>query len=89
MAQDALLMLAREALLLMVLASLPPVAASLVMGLLVGVFQATTQLQDATLSVVPKLAAAVAALVVAGPWIAAQLARFTQHAFALVAQVAA
>lgn len=89
MVQDALLTLAREALLLMVLASLPPVAASLVVGLLVGLFQATTQLQDATLSVVPKLAAAVGALVVAGPWIAAQLTRFTQHAFALVAQVAA
>lgn len=87
MTPELLLTLGREALLLMVLASLPPVGASLVVGFLAGLFQATTQLQESTLSVVPKLCAAVAALVVAGPWIGAQLARFTQQLLAAIAGV--
>ena len=72
-----LLTLAREALLLMILASLPPIAASLVVGFFMSLLQATTQIQETTLSVVPKLCAAVLALVIAAPWIGAQLSRFT------------
>jgi flagellar biosynthetic protein FliQ len=72
-----LLTVAREALFLMVLVSAPPVLASLVVGLLVGLFQAATQLHEPTLSVVPKLAAAGLALAIAGPWIGGQLVRFT------------
>jgi flagellar biosynthesis protein FliQ len=88
MTQDMLLSLGREALLLMVLASLPPIGASLVVGFLSSLFQATTQIQETTLSVVPKLCAAVAALVLAGPWIAAQLMRFTHQLLMAVAEVA-
>lgn len=77
MTQDALLLVGREALMLMVLASLPPIGASLVVGFLMSLFQATTSIQESTLSVVPKLCAAVLALVLAGPWISAQLTRFT------------
>jgi flagellar biosynthesis protein FliQ len=72
-----LLGLAREALLLMVLASAPPILSSLVVGFLMSLAQATTQIQESTLSVVPKLCAAVLALVIAGPWIGDQLSRFT------------
>jgi len=84
MTQDMLLALGREALLLMVLASLPPVCASLVVGFLASLFQATTQIQESTLSVVPKLCAAVLSLVIAGPWIAAQLTRFAAQLFAVL-----
>ncbi|WP_257460727.1 flagellar biosynthetic protein FliQ [Archangium lipolyticum] len=87
MTQDVLLSLGREALLLMVLASLPPVGASLVVGFLMSLFQATTQLQESTLTVVPKLCAAVLALVVAGPWIAGQLTLFTQQVLRVIAEV--
>lgn len=76
-----LIALSKEALLLMVLASAPPIAASLIAGLIASVIQATTQVQDATLSVVPKLCAAVAALVIAGPSIGAQLTRFATELF--------
>lgn len=88
MSQDVLLTLGREALLLMVLASLPPIGASMVVGFLMSLFQATTQLQESTLSVVPKLCAAVVSLVLTGPWIASQLTRFTQQLLALIAEVA-
>lgn len=76
---ELLLSLGREALWLMVLASLPPIGASLLVGLVSGVMQAVTQVQESTLSVVPKLCAAVLALIIAGPWIGAQLTRFTQQ----------
>jgi flagellar biosynthetic protein FliQ len=76
---ELLLSLGREALWLMVLASLPPIGASLAVGLLSGVLQAVTQVQESTLSVVPKLCAAVLALILCGPWIGAQLSRFTQQ----------
>jgi flagellar biosynthetic protein FliQ len=77
MTTQEMMTLGREALLLMVLASLPPIVASLVVGFLMSLFQATTQIQESTLSVVPKLCAAVLALVISGPWIADQLTRFT------------
>ncbi len=77
MTQQMILGLGREALLLMVIASLPPIGASLVVGFCMSLLQATTQIQEATLTVVPKLCAAVISLVIAGPWIAAQLSRFT------------
>lgn len=89
MTQDVLLSLGREALLLMVFASLPPIGASLVVGFLMSLFQATTQLQESTLSVVPKLCAAVLSLVLAGPWIAAQLTSFTHQLLLIIAEVAA
>lgn len=82
-----LLSLGREALLLMVLASLPPVGASLLIGLLATLFQATTQLQEGTISVVPKLCASVLSLVIAGPWIGAQLVRFASQLFSLLGEV--
>ena len=87
MTQDMILSLGREALLLMVLASLPPVCASLLVGFLASLFQATTQIQESTLSVVPKLCAAVLSLVVAGPWIAAQLVRFASQLLLVLPQV--
>ena len=88
MTQEMILGLGREALLLMVLASLPPILASLVVGFLASLFQATTQIQESTLSVVPKLCAAVLALVIAGPWIAAQLSRFAIQLLMVLPQVA-
>ena len=85
--QDALLALSREALLLMVLASLPPIGASLVVGFAMSLFQAATSIQEQTLSVVPRLGAAVLALVIAGPHIAAQLVRFTVLVLGAIAEV--
>ncbi len=79
MTHEMMLAVGREALLLMVLASLPPVAASLVVGFFMSLLQATTQIQDGTLSVVPKLCAAVLALVIAAPWIGQQLSRFASQ----------
>ena len=77
MSTEGLLAVGREALVLMVLASMPPVLAGLVVGVAMGLLQAVTQVQEATLSVVPRLCAALLALAVAFPWIGGQLLRFT------------
>jgi flagellar biosynthesis protein FliQ len=79
--EDYILRIAREGLLLVLVASAPPIAASLITGLVVSVFQATTQIQEQTLTFVPKLVAVFASLVIAGPWIGAQLLSFTTMLF--------
>ena len=78
MADDAIVRLTREALLLVLVISGPPILVSLVVGLHVSVFQATTQIQEQTLTFVPKLLAVFATLAAMGPWIGAQLGRFTE-----------
>jgi flagellar biosynthesis protein FliQ len=81
MSTEALLAVGREALVLMVLASLPPVLAGMVVGVGVALLQAVTQVQEPALSVVSRLCAALLALTVAFPWIAGQLLRFTAALF--------
>jgi flagellar biosynthesis protein FliQ len=58
----------QEALYLLLMVSAPILVVVLVVGLLVSLFQAVTQIHEATLSFVPKLLAAVAVFTVAGPW---------------------
>ena len=69
---------AREALYLVLLVSAPAVLASLAAGLVTGVLQTTTQLQDHSLSFVPRIVAVFGALALAGPWIGAQVVTFSQ-----------
>jgi flagellar biosynthetic protein FliQ len=68
----------REGLLLVLLLSAPPLLASLAVGLVVGVLQAATQIQDQTLMFIPKLATVVLVLIALGPLLGAQILRFTQ-----------
>lgn len=71
----------QQALYLVVLVSAPAVLIALVVGLVVAVFQATTQIQEQTLSFAPKLVAVFGVLAFTGPWIGSQLVRFTFHVF--------
>ena len=71
----------REGLLLVLLVSAPPLLASLAVGLVVGVLQAATQIQDQTLSFVPKLVVVLLVLIAMGPVLGTQLVRFTQALF--------
>lgn len=57
--------------------SLPILAAGMTVGVLVAVFQAATQIQEASLAFVPKLVGMGIALVVFGPWIMERLIAFT------------
>lgn len=81
MTPESVLDIGRQALYLTMLLAGPLLGAALVVGLLVGVFQAATQIQEMTLSFIPKLMALVFALLVAGPWMLAQLRDFTIELF--------
>jgi len=84
---DLVLRAVREGLLLVLLVSAPPLLASLAVGLIVGVMQAATQIQDQTLVFVPKLVAVVLVLVALGPLLGAQLLRFTQALLLAIPQI--
>ena len=68
----------KEGLLLAILVSAPPLLASLLVGFVVGVVQAATQIQDQTLAFVPKLVVVALTLLALGPVLGTQLVRFTQ-----------
>ncbi len=72
---------AQEALLLAVAVSLPVVAVAAVVGLVVAVLQAATQIQDITLSHLPRFLAVAGALALLGPWMGSQIAIFAARVF--------
>ena len=76
-----LVVLAQEALLLAVAVSLPVVAVAALVGGLVAVLQAATQVQDSTLGHLPRLVVVAVALAVAGPWMGSEIAAFTVRVF--------
>ncbi len=73
--------LAQQALLLSVAVALPVVGAAALIGLLVSVLQAATQVQDHTIGHLPRLVVVVVVLAVTGPWMGAQIAEFATRAF--------
>ncbi len=83
----ALLHLGREALLVALLVSVPPLGAALLVGAVTGVIQAATQVQEPSIGVVPRLAAVLGALALAAPWIGARVARFAAECLELAQRV--
>lgn len=81
MNEDVVLQIGREALYLIVSLAAPLLLSALAVGLLVGVFQAATQIQEQTLSFIPKLMALVVALVIMGPWLLQSWLSFTLELF--------
>jgi flagellar biosynthetic protein FliQ len=75
---EIIVRIAREALVLVLLISGGPMLASMLVGFLVSLFQATTQIQEQTLSYVPKLVAVFLSLIVLGPWMLMQAVRFAR-----------
>ncbi|GLT22624.1 MULTISPECIES: flagellar biosynthesis protein FliQ [Zoogloea] len=73
--------LGRQALELTLLVSAPLFIAALVTGLVVSIFQAATQINEQTLSFVPKLIATFITLVVAGPWMITMMTDFIRRLF--------
>ena len=71
--------LGQQGLYMLLLVSAPILIAVLVVGLVVSVFQAATQINEATLSFVPKVVAAVAVLAITGPWMLTMLVEYIQR----------
>ena len=74
---DAVVQIGRQALEVTVLLAAPILLASLLVGLLIAMFQAATQINEMTLSFVPKLMVVAAVLALAGPWMLRQITGFT------------
>ena len=72
---------------LLLMVSAPILLTVLAVGLLVSVFQAATQIHEATLSFVPKVVAAVAVLAVAGPWMLTTLVEYLQRTLLAIPSV--
>ncbi len=68
-----------EGLMLLLMVSAPILMTVLVVGLVISVLQAATQINEATLSFVPKVVAAVVVLAVAGPWMLNTLVEYLQR----------
>ena len=81
MNSTAVINLMSEALQLTLLVSAPLLLTALVVGLVVSVFQAATQINEMTLSFIPKLVGVFFAVVVSGPWILQLLIDYTQRLF--------
>ncbi|MCZ7563142.1 MAG: flagellar biosynthesis protein FliQ [Burkholderiales bacterium] len=87
MSSATVLALGIRALETMMLVSAPLLLAALITGLVVSVFQAATQINEMTLSFIPKLAAVFAALLIAGPWMTDVLVDYVQRLFADIPQL--
>ncbi len=81
MSVAVILEIARSAVLTAMMCALPLMAAAMVSGLIVSIVQAATQINEATLSFVPKIIAVFGVLLVAGVWILDTLVSFTVHLF--------
>jgi flagellar biosynthetic protein FliQ len=65
---ETIMAIGQRALEIMLLLSMPLLLVALAVGLLVGIFQAATQINEMTLSFIPKLLAMTATLAISGPW---------------------
>jgi len=79
MDSDVVISLATQALSVTVKIALPLLLAGLTVGLVVSVIQAVTQIQEQTLTFIPKILATVAVLLIGGPWMLNQLLSYAQE----------
>ncbi|MGF1643643.1 MAG: flagellar biosynthesis protein FliQ [Thiotrichales bacterium] len=78
MTPDSIINIGQDALIVIVLLAAPLLAAALAIGLFIGMIQAATSINEATLSFVPKLAVMVAMLFMTGPWLLQVLLDYTR-----------
>jgi flagellar biosynthetic protein FliQ len=81
MTPEMVVTIGRHALEMTLMLSAPLLLTALGIGLLVGIFQAATQINEMTLSFIPKLMAMAAVLVITGPWMLKQLVGYTRELY--------
>ncbi len=84
MNQDVVINLAMQAMQLALKVGGPILAVGLVIGLLISIFQAVTQIQEQTLSFIPKIIGLAVVIVVAGPWMLGQLITYTEELYSSI-----
>jgi flagellar biosynthetic protein FliQ len=78
MTPETVMTIGSRALEMTLMLAAPLLLVALIVGLLVGIFQAATQINEMTLSFIPKLIGMAAALVIAGPWMLKELIAYTR-----------
>lgn len=86
MSWEFVLSLARQGVLTTLLIAGPLLVIALSVGLLVSVFQATTQIQEQTLAFIPKIAVVLISLILFGPWMLTKMVSFTTKIFTNLSQ---
>lgn len=81
MTPEFVISFARQAIELCLLIAMPMLLVGLVVGLIVSIFQAATQIQEMTLTFIPKIVSIFLALLIAFPWIMDKLLNFTRDIF--------
>lgn len=81
MSQEFVLHLAREGLLVALMLAAPALIIGLVVGVVISLFQATTQIQEQTLTFVPKIVAVLLSLLIFGSWMLTTLVNFSANLF--------
>ncbi|MDX2457062.1 MAG: flagellar biosynthesis protein FliQ [Gammaproteobacteria bacterium] len=81
MTPESVVLIGQEAMKITALMAAPLLGSALVVGLLIGMFQAATQIQEMTLSFIPKLAVMALALMMLGPWMIHLVVNFTERLF--------
>jgi len=81
MSGDMAIQIGRDALYMVMLISAPMLGLGLLVGVLVSIFQATTQIQEQTLVFIPKIIAIFVAIVVFGPWMLSLMVDYTREIF--------
>ncbi|MDU2066171.1 MAG: flagellar biosynthesis protein FliQ [Sporomusaceae bacterium] len=84
---DMAIQIGRDALSMVMLISAPMLGLGLVVGVLVSIFQATTQIQEQTLAFIPKIIAVFVAILVFGPWMLRLMVDYMQAIFQSVPQI--
>ena len=81
MTPESVMTLGKQAMEITLLVSAPLLLVALIIGLIVSIFQAATQINEATLSFIPKLVGVFVALVVAGPWMLSIMLDYMRQVF--------
>lgn len=89
MSPDTVMNMGRHAMEVMLLVSAPLLLVALAIGLVVSIFQAATQINETTLSFIPKLVGIFITLIVAGPWMLSILLDYMREMLTSIATMAA
>jgi len=84
MTPEFVISLGRDAIITLLMVAAPMLISGLLIGLIVSIFQAITQVHEMTLTFIPKIAAVAVALLVFLPWIVNYIVDFTQRVFAVI-----
>lgn len=87
MSEELVARLMSDAIMVMLKISLPVLLVGLVIGLVVGIFQATTQIQEQTLSFIPKMVAIFLVIMLMGQWMLVTLLEYTKGLFNLISSI--